>query len=63
VTGNLPRATGYGLVWALVAVLAGVMILVCLAGWDVLAAACWTLLLLVSVVAWLLVRVHSRRSR
>ena len=57
---RLPPAGGW-LMWALVAVFSGVMVLVCLAGWDVLAAACWTLLLLISVVAGLLTRAHSRR--
>jgi hypothetical protein len=49
--------------WALVAVFSGVMVVVCLAGWDVLAAACWTLFLLISVIGCLLTRAHSRRSR
>lgn len=58
-----PPAAGSWLVWGLVAVVAASMVLRSVGGCDVVDAAWWTLLLLVSVLAWFLTRASWRRNR
>jgi hypothetical protein len=48
--------------WAVVALFAALMTVVCLAEWDVVAAAWWTLLLLISVGAWFWTRARWNRN-
>lgn len=61
-TGRRNPTAPRSVLWGLIAAFAGVMVVVCLAGWDVVAAAYWTLALLISVVAWLRTRAHARRE-
>lgn len=49
--------------WGVIAVFAALMVLRSVAGWDVIDAAWWTLLLLISVLAWTLTRASWRRGR
>ena len=62
-TGHRPPAAGTWLVWALVALFAGSMVVVSQAGWNFPDAAWWTLLLLVSVVAWFWTRALWKRNQ
>lgn len=58
-----PPAAGSWLLWGVVAVFAGLMVLQSVSDWDIVDAGWWTLLLLVSMLAWFLTRADWRRGR
>lgn len=51
------------MLWGVVAVFAGLMVLASVSDWDVVDAAWWTLLLLVSMLGWFVTRARWRRGR